>query len=132
MNKIVQIGLLIGICLVIVLSCQKARAQEVIIKNKCSKWVYGDPAGWPCYNRTQGIGDADRIAIWEVYSEQFKHRKGFNKLKVYLVDPAHTPGEWNYRARVDGKKVYLAMSGCWWDRTQTRWALRRALGLRHK
>jgi hypothetical protein len=90
------------------LTIGEVKAEQIIIKNECSKWVYGDPAGWPCYNRTQGASEAYRLSAWEDLKKLAKRRGIKIPRKVVLIDPEDYGSYVEFRSYKKGNTFYFA------------------------
>jgi hypothetical protein len=99
--------LAIGVLMLFVLA-SLARAETITIENKCSQWVYGDPDGWPCYNRTQGASEAYRLSAWEDLKKLAKRRGIKIPRKVVLIDPEDYGSYVEFRSYKKGNTFYFA------------------------
>jgi hypothetical protein len=107
-----------GLVITMTLMSLEARAEKLIIKNKCAPYLNEDPAGWPCYDITQGLDNPKRLARYAQVKRKAKAQGvNFKGITVVLNDAACTPNRCTYKFHAKGNKAYLPLMDCWQDFT---------------
>lgn len=110
--KILYIIIILSV-LAFLIGIGQARAERLIIKNKCGEVLLTNPAGYDCYNKSQGSDNVERLSTWKALKKQAK-RKGYRlPAKVILTDPKCTRDRCDYKTYKQGNALYFSvMSGC--------------------
>jgi hypothetical protein len=86
----------------------QAKAEQIVFKNKCGELSLSDPAGYDCYNKSQGADNAYRLAAW-LDLKRIAKRKGIKiPRKVVLIDPQDFGGYVDFVSYKKGSTFYFA------------------------
>jgi hypothetical protein len=105
---IISVGFVLAMVLI-----SEARAESIVIKNKCAPYLNDDPAGWPCYNDSQGLDNPSRLARYKQIRRKARAQGvNFKGIVVVLNDATCNPNRCFYKFHAKGNRAYLPLMDC--------------------